>query len=258
MIIMFCCFLCVGCGSQAEGEIENTTDAEESTLTEAVDDDKPNVGEEKDFVDISENADKNEDEEIDEKVESYIEAYVNLSEDSEVEKYEWMEYDNEQVLHIAVRYKEPPENDYWHKEDYFLFITQDENVSQILYVDYENKGIDVGVINGAEECTNDHSLGWGCSFDAHFEDVTFDNHKDLLIAVGDSKHASYYCVYVYKDGEFHYEKTFEHIPNYKIDTNKEVIYGSDTDGMGMYYDTTYEYRNGEFLLIEKNEYSVIE
>jgi hypothetical protein len=97
-------------------------------------------------------------------------------------------------------------------------------------------------------------LGEGCSFAAHFEDITFDGNKDLIISVGNSRHAEYYCAYIYENGKFRYEKTFEHIPSYEISNDERVIYGSDTDGMGLFIDTTYEYRDGEFVLIEENEY----
>lgn len=182
---------------------------------------------------------------------SLIDEYVDLSDDTEVESYEWMSYDSGDVLRVRVQYKTPPANSYQHKEDYFLFI-QDENVSQIFLVDYEDKGIHVGLDEGTE-CTGNHSLGEGCNFDAHFEDVTFDGRQDLVISVGNSRHAEYYCAYVNENSAFRYEKSFEHIPSYKTDVNKKVIYGSDTDGMGLDSDTTYEYKNGEFVLIDANE-----
>lgn len=247
-MIFFVVFLCVGCDSKEELSANNITGTVENTLTEEFDNDGISE-EEKKPEEVSKS--------VDEKAESYINDYINLSKDTEVEGYEWMQYDNEQVLHVKIQYKELTVNNYRHKEDYFLFIAQDEKVLQILLVDYEDKGIHVRLDEGTE-CINNHIVGEGCSFDAHFEDVTFDNQEDLVISVGNSRHAEYYCVYVYEDGAFRYEKTFEHIPSYVVDIDNEVIYGSDTDGMGLYFDTTYEYKNGEFLLIEKNEYSIKE
>lgn len=248
IMIFFVVLLCIGCDSKEELSADNITGTVENTLTEELDNDGIS-GEEKKPEEVSKS--------VDEKAECYINDYINLSNDTEVEGYEWMQYDNEQVLHVKIQYKELTVNNYRHKEDYFLFIVQEEKVSQILLVDYEDKGIHVRLDEGTE-CINNHILGEGCSFDAHFEDVTFDNQEDLVISVGNSRHAEYYCVYVYEDGEFRYEKTFEHIPSYVVDIDNEVIYGSDTDGMGLYFDTTYEYKNGEFLLIEKNEYSIKE
>ncbi|MCM1496296.1 MAG: hypothetical protein NC089_10935 [Bacteroides sp.] len=191
--------------------------------------------------------------ETDEKAKSYIDAYINLSEDIEVEGYEWMQYDDEQVLRVEIQYKESPINNYRHKEDYFLFITPDEAVSMTLVVNYEDKGIHIR-FDEETECIGNHYLGEGCSFAAHFEDVTFDGNKDLIISVGNSRHAEYYCAYIYENGEFRYEKTFEHIPSYEINNDEKVIYGSDTDGVGLFIDTTYEYIDGAFVQIEEKEY----
>ena len=58
--------------------------------------------------------------------------YVVLSDDTEIEGYEWMQCDGELVLRVKIWYKEKPEDTYRHKEDYFLFINENEEVSQIL------------------------------------------------------------------------------------------------------------------------------
>lgn len=179
------------------------------------------------------------------KVESYINEFIDLSDSTEVEGYEWMQYGNKQVLHVKIQYTDKPANNYQHKEDYFFFTTWDAPVD----VSYEDKGIHVGT---EDECLNNHCLGEGCDFDAHFEDVTFDGQMDLLISVGNSRHAEYYCVYVYENGAFRFEKTFEHIPSYVVDKDQELIYGFDTDGVELNYETVYEYKNGEFVLIEEN------
>lgn len=181
--------------------------------------------------------------------EDYINEYVVLSDDTEIEGYEWMQCDKELVLRVKIWYKEEPENAYRHKEDYFLFINENEEVSQVLVVDYENKGIHIRLSEGTE-CTGNHFLGEGCDFDACFEDVTFDGRKDLIIFVGNSRHASYYCAYIWEGDGFRYEKTFEHIPSYEIKKDEKVICGSDTDGMGEYVDVIYEYKNGEFVPVD--------
>ena len=175
--------------------------------------------------------------------------YVVLSDDTEIEGYEWMQCDGELVLRVKIWYKEEPENAYRHKEDYFLFINENEEVSQVLVVDYENKGIHIRLSEGTG-CTGNHFLGEGCDFDACFEDVTFDGRKDLIIFVGNSRHASYYCAYIWEGDGFRYEKTFEHIPSYEIKKDEKVICGSDTDGMGEYVDVIYEYKNGEFVPVD--------
>lgn len=180
---------------------------------------------------------------------TYINKCVVLSDDTEIAGYEWMQCDKEFVLWVKVRYKEKPEDAYQHKEDYFLFIDENEDVSQTLVVDYEDKGIHIG-LNEGTECAGNHFLGEGCGFDAHFEDVTFDGRKDLIISVGNSRHADYYCAYICEDDGFRYEKTFEHIPSYKVKSDEKVICGSDTDGMSWSADMTYEYKDGKFVLTD--------
>lgn len=188
---------------------------------------------------------------------AYINKYVVLSDDTEIAGCEWMQCDKEFVLRVMVRYKEKPENAYQHKEDYFLFIDENEDVSQTIVVDYEDKGIHIG-LNEETECEGNHSLGEGCGFDAHFEDVTFDGRKDLIISVGNSRHAAYYCAYICEDDGFRYEKTFEHIPSYKVKSDEKVICGSDTDGMRWSADMTYEYKDGKFVLTDYVEKEILE
>lgn len=264
LIIICCSCLCVGCNPQEETDAtntgtESTTDADENTLAEMDDNVGQNAQEENYLAEISENmtdavsntltetnsSDEPDVEEnqpaqisdkVDEKAEPYIDAYITLSDDTEIEYCNWMEYGEEQVLRVAIQYKEQPENDYRHKEDYFLFITQDGDVSNIIEVNYEDKNI-----------------GAACGFDAHFEDVTFDGKEDLLIFIGYFKSTKFYCAYINENGEFRYESTFEHIPSYVVDTEKEVIYGSATYSATSFYDVTYKYINGEFLIIEAIE-----
>lgn len=183
--------------------------------------------------------------------ETYINEYVIISDDTEIEGYEWMQCDkglqtSELVLRVKIQFKEEPADTYRHKEDYFLFINENGAVSQMLVADYEDKGIHVR-LNEGTECENNHYLGEGCDFDARFEDVTFDGKEDLIIFVGNSRHASYYCAYIWEDDGFRYEKTFEHIPSYEVKEDEKVICGSDTDGMGWYVDVVYEYKDGEFV-----------
>ncbi len=266
MIIIFCCFLCIACSPQEEVAatnpgMESAAGADENALAETDDDDGQNAEEEKHLTEISENTagadenilletDKNtesneeendigkESERIDEKAEPYIEAYVNLSDDTEIEGCEWMQYGDEQVLRVKIQYKEQPENAYRHKEDYFLFITPDGNVSNVLEINYEDKYI-----------------GSACGFEAHFEDVTFDGEKDLLIFLGHSGNgaADACCAYIYENGEFRYERTFEHISYYKVDIENEVIYGYMRYSATSFADLTYKYVNGEFILTETVE-----
>lgn len=113
---------------------ENMTDAVSNILTKTNSSDEPDVGENQ----LAQISDK-----VDEKAEPYIVAYVSLSDDTEIEGCEWMQYGDRQVLRVKVQYKEQPENDYQHKEDFFLFITQDGDVSKVIEVNYDDKGGDL-------------------------------------------------------------------------------------------------------------------
>ncbi len=265
-IIICCSCLCVGCSPQEEADTTNTgtegvtdaeenalaeTDAEKNALTEADDNASHTLTTETDSdePDAEENQPAQISDKVDEKAEPYIDAYITLSDDTEIEYCNWMEYGEEQVLRVAIQYKEPPEDDYQHKEDYFFFITQDGDVSNVIEVNYEDKG--VGMADGMEtDCATDHQLGWACDFEAHFEDVTFDGEEDLLIFVGDGRCDRHYCAYIYENGEFRYERTFEHIPVGVVDTEKEIICGSITNNAASFTDVTYKYINGGFLIIE--------
>ena len=80
---------------------------------------------------------------------------------------------------------------------------------------------------------------------AVFEDVTFDGNNDLLIAVGGDKGGEFYCVYVYENGFYRYEPSFEKIPCYKVDPDRQLVCGTLTDSDGRTIsEWTY---NGEFV-----------
>lgn len=275
MIIICCSSLCIACSTQEDDNATNLgtanlTDVSENILVQTDDNAGQNAQEENQLANTSENTtdtdsnalektDNREDQDIeenqltqisdktDEKAEPYIDTYVSLTDDTEIEYCEWMKYGEEQVLRVAIQYKEQPENDYRHKEDYFLFITQNGDVSKIIEVNYEDKGVPSGI---ETDCATQHQLGWACDFNAHFEDVTFDGKEDLLIFVGYSKSSAFYCAYIYENGEFRYERTFEHIDSYVVDTEKEVLYGSAAYGALDFADMTYKYINGEFLITE--------
>lgn len=269
MIMIFGCFLCIACSPQKE---DAATNMETGSMTDADDNAGQKAKEENLLAEILENAtdtfsntltetdssvelDAEENQltqtsdRVDEKAEPYIDAYINLSDDTEIEGCEWMQYGGGQVLRVKIQYKEIPEDDYPHKEDYFLFITQDGDVSNVIEVNYEDKG--VGGPYGLEtDCATQHQLGWACGFDAHFEDVTFDGEEDLLIFVGYAGASRFYCAYIYENGEFRYERTFEHIPSYVVDIENEVICGYGRGGATSFWDSTYKYVNGEFVLTE--------
>lgn len=234
----------------------NTDVPEEDDTDEPGEDAKPDVSANTDVPEEDDTDEPGRDTKIDvdEKAESYIDAYVSLSDDTEIEGCEWMQYGDEQVLRVKIQYKEQPENAYRHKEDYFLFITPDGNVSNVLEINYEDKGL-APFWDRETDCATQHKVGSACGFEAHFEDVTFDGEKDLLIFLGHSGNGSAdaCCAYIYENGEFRYERTFEHISYYKVDIENEVIYGYMRYSATSFADLTYKYVNGEFILTETVE-----
>lgn len=175
-----------------------------------------------------------------------IETQVILAEDTEIERYEWVD-EEKTCFRIRVRYQEPPEQSYQHKEDYFFFLS-DGTVTQVLYVDYPSKA------EIYHDGLPDRYPMFACDFDAHLEDVTFDGNADLIISLGDSRWNSGSCAYVYENGVYRYEPTFEDISDYETDAEQKNIRGYARSGAAFYTNSIYEYRDGEFVEREHHHY----
>lgn len=172
-------------------------------------------------------------------ISEHIEKYVTLTDDTEIERWEMMNHNGENILRIRVGYNQDDLRGtiQGHKEDYFIFLNGNEEARYVLQVGYEDK-----------------TLGYVCDYSAHFEDVTFDGNDDLLIYLGDGRYSHHYCAFIYENGQYRYEKSFESIPNYKVDTENHVIRGND--GISAMEEITYifEYKNGEFIVTEQNRH----
>lgn len=235
------CLVLLASGGCARRKQTVDTDAGEQGQTEhpeAVEDTKPGQIEGTEFTDIVE--------------EDYlleaIETQVVLAEDTEIEGYEWVD-EEKTCFRVRVRYQEPPEKSYQHKEDYFFFL-KNEAVQQVLYVDYPSK---------EEIYLGDYPERYPefvCDFDAHIEDVTFDGNGDLIISLGNAgvHGIPVSCAYVYENGVYRYEPTFEDIPTYEADAEQKIIRGYARSGADSYTDLVYEYRNGEFVVTEEKTY----
>lgn len=175
-----------------------------------------------------------------------IENQVVLTENTEIESYEWVD-EEKTCFRVRVHYQEPPEESYQHKEDYFFFL-KDETVQQVLYVDYPLK---TGTLSGDYPDRYPMSAS---DFDAHLEDVTFDGNADLIISLGDSRWHAISCAYVYENGGYRYEPTFEDIPSYETDAEQNIIRGCTRSGAASYTDLVYEYRDGAFVVRERHDY----
>ncbi|MDE7223720.1 MAG: hypothetical protein K2O34_08085 [Acetatifactor sp.] len=177
---------------------------------------------------------------LDIKLTEAIEENVILSSDTEIEACEWVD-EEKSCLRIRVQYKEPPPDNYQHKEDYFFFL-EGEDI-QPLYVDYPTKDHD--------NIREDRYVRDACDFEAHLEDVTFDGQEDLIIFLGYSgSHAApVHGAYVYEDGSYRYKSGFEDIPDYKVDAEEQFIRGFSVECAMYEEDYIFKYRDGEFVKV---------
>lgn len=183
-----------------------------------------------------------------------MEKQIVLAEDTEIEGYEWVD-EEETCLRVRVCYQEAPEQSYQHKEDYFFFLGENRTVVQVLYVDYPSKAEDASYPDYPDRYPMD-----ACDFDAHMEDVTFDGNADLIISLGCAGvHGTpVSCAYVYENGVYRYEPTFEDIPTYEVDAEQKVLRGYARSSANSYTDYIYEYRNGLFVVSGQDTYEQYE
>ena len=169
---------------------------------------------------------------------------VKLEDDEEISGEEWVD-DSHKCYRVSVQYKTAPDNAYQHKRDYFLFT--DISVVPIIvdYPDKDNKDADRYVHDG-------------CGFEAHFEDLTFDGNDDLLISLGDERTGdSFYCTYVYDEGQYVYIKSFEQIANYKLEyeSNRVISIQGDAERSWAVY---YEYNADKKAFVRIEDYEEAE
>lgn len=164
-------------------------------------------------------------------IDDMVMSTVVLEPYEEIEKMDWVD-EEKRAFRVWVQYKEEdmPKHDYQHKRDYFFFT---DGVASTLMVDYSPAG----------EFDLDRAPASACDFDAHFEDVTFDGSDDLLIFLGHVGvcGAMSYIAYIYEDGQYVYNNSFERIPQPKIDTENKLIKGWLRDSASVYDDYTYRY-----------------
>lgn len=176
-----------------------------------------------------------------------IEENVILSDDTELEACEWVD-EEKSCLRIQVQYKEPPSDNYQHKEDYFFFL-EGEDI-QMLHVEYPTKDW-----HNMEE---DRYVWDACDFVAYLEDVTFDGRDDLVIFLGHagSRGDLIHGVYVYEDGLYCYKPGFEDIPNYEADVKEQVIRGWCIDSAVRSITYVFKFQNSDFELISYEDYDM--
>lgn len=215
VILFLCCLaLLVACGNDGQpGEVpeESLNPSEEDNADESV-------------------RVESEDDEF----EALVRSTVNLSQNETIEKTEWIE---ENVCYrVAVERTTEVEGEYKHLTDY-IFV-KNETV-KCVKVTYPSK---------LEATDADRYVYDACDFEVKYEDITFDEHKDIVISLGHQGAAGtcVSCAYVFENGDFVYVKTFEDIPNYSINDAQKCI-------DGFFKDKTFKYQfiNGEFVELKQ-------
>ena len=232
-------------------ETEKSADTEETQEAEAV-----NAEKSEEVADAEKPEETVDEETVDEEaitfqfpneeVKAFVEQTIVLSEDTMMEAYEWVK--ESEVLRARVQYKEQPEDNYIHKEDYFFFLA-DSKVVESLYVDYPTMDF--------ENMDKPRYVAEACDFGAHMEDVTFDGREDLIISLGYGGSATFACAYIATEDGFKYNQSFEAIPSYEVDVQEQVIRGSNTHNAVSYSEYEYRYENESFVLVTERyfEYS---
>lgn len=157
---------------------------------------------------------------------------IKLSDGEEIEKVEWVEKDV--CLRIAIQRTVEIDSEYRHLADY-IFVKND--IISFFRIDYPSF---------SDSVDSDRYVFAACDFETRYEDVTFDDNKDILIFLGHqgSRGTMYYCAYVYSEGEYIYTKSFEDIPNYYVNTKEKCIEGRYMDKV-----FKYSYSGGSFKKI---------
>ena len=174
-----------------------------------------------------------------------ISRVINLDKDKIIESYDWVD-EEKSLYHISVGRTEEKTSEYTHLGDYFFSKENGDVVS--LVVDYPSK---------TSSMDSDRYVYEACDFNVEYVDVSFDGHKDIVISLGcqGSSGVEVHCAYIYEDGEFVYNKSFEEIPNYSIDKNDKVIVGSYDHGYDEHVDVKYEYKDEKYVLVSEETVS---
>ncbi len=163
---------------------------------------------------------------------------IELSENEVIEmtKTGWIEQDI--CYRVAIQRSEDVEGEYRHLRDY-IFVRN--NPVNYIVVNYPSK---------KDSYDSDRYVKDACDFEVGFEDVNFDGNKDIIISLGKNTVAgiSFHCAYIYDGEKYIYNKSFESIPNYKINSEEQCIDGNH--GNTIY---KYKYENGEFVLFNELE-----
>ncbi len=174
----------------------------------------------------------------DELIASEAEKTIAPFEDGEMLNSEdWID-ENQKCFRVMLINKE----DHRLTKDYFFYREDDGSVIP-LAVDYP----------GVEEVGADrhYEALWG-DYEAKLEDVNFDGHDDIIISldVEEGNYNKIHCAYIFEDGEFVYNPSFEKITNYKVDVKNAVIQSELIDGKSIKKKYSYDKESKTFIEIK--------
>ncbi len=132
--------------------------------------------------------------------------------------------DEKKCARVSVEYNRysVPEGENAHIRDYF-FVIDDE---------YGIISLEVTYPSAKDDPESDRYIGDDCDFEAKYEDINFDGHKDITISLGKkgAGNDTVCCAYIWYYGKFYYAKSFEKIYNYRLDTKNEAVISTYTSG----------------------------
>ncbi|MCR4934216.1 MAG: hypothetical protein K6A29_08440 [Lachnospiraceae bacterium] len=174
--------------------------------------------------------------------EAIVNSVVDVPWNQRIEKTEWIV--EGEVFRVAIERAELEIDEYAHLRDY-IFVKKDE--IKWFEVTYPSKN---------DPLDSDRYVWDACDFNVKYENVNFDNEKDILIFLGYAGVHGYmkYSAYLYEDGGYRYEKTFENIPNYKLYPEEKCLKGGGQSSAASRFNKKYIYTEDKFLEIEYSYY----
>lgn len=176
-------------------------------------------------------------------IDEQVKATVVIAGDEMIEDMGWVD-DTDRCYRVSIRYITQPENAYSHVRDYFFFADEGTQPLIVTYSDGHNVDFD-----------EERDVYDFCDFAAKFEDVNFDGNDDLIIFLGHqgSRGVMSSCAYIYNNGQYEYNYSFEQIPNYSLDYDNNLVLGFMTDSASTHRDMSYKYDadSKSFVLVDE-------
>ena len=167
---------------------------------------------------------------------------VVLSQEEVIHNSYWAKKDK--LYRVEIDYADTPADEYAHKRDEFFYVGDDENVTSF-EVKYTTKN----------PTDDSHQVFQACDFYAELVDVNFDGREDVVIRLGyaGAQGDLVHTVYLGSDDGFVPNKSFEDIANYKLDSEKQLIYGSYRSNAKTRASQSYKYDSAanSFVLVEE-------